>query len=193
MGTSPIFPAGSLFGSLARNWWVVLLFGLLAIVFGVLTVISPVRTAALLAMWLGVMALVEGVVVLVAAFSGSAPVSRGWAVFYALVSIAFGVLALINPLATASVLLLFLAAWLVVGGIYRIIFAIRVRKQIRGEWMLVLSGLLAVALGVMFALNPLSGLIVTSLWIGALALVYGVLQVIAAFRLRSLGKSAGAM
>jgi len=193
MGTSPIFPAGSLFGSLARNWWVVLLFGLLAIVFGVLTVMSPVRTAALLAMWLGVMALVEGVVVLVAAFSGSAPVSRRWAVFYALVSIAFGVLALINPLATASVLLLFLAAWLVVGGIYRIIFAIRVRKQIRGEWMLVLSGLLAVALGVMFALNPLSGLIVTSLWIGALALVYGVLQVIAAFRLRSLGKSAGAM
>ncbi|WP_313317361.1 HdeD family acid-resistance protein [Stenotrophomonas sp.] len=186
MGASPIFPAGSLFGTLARNWWVVLLFGLLAIVFGVLTLISPVRTAAMLAVWLGVMAIVEGVVALVAAFSGSAPVSRGWAVFYALVSIAFGVLAVINPLVTASVLLLFLAAWLVVGGIYRIIFAIRVRKQIRGEWMLVLSGLLAVVLGVMFALNPLSGLIVTSLWIGALALVYGVLQVVAAFRLRAL-------
>lgn len=188
MNGSPVFPAGSLFGTLSRNWWVVLLFGLLAVVFGVLTLMSPVRTAAVLAWWLGIMAIVEGVVVLAAAISGSAPVSRGWAVFYALVSIAFGVLAILNPLATASVLLLFLAAWLVVGGIYRIIFAIRVRRQIRGEWMLILSGLLAIALGVMFAVNPLSGLVVTSLWIGALALVYGVLQVIAAFRLRALGR-----
>ena len=88
-----------------------------------------------------------------------------------------------------SLLLYFLAAWLVVGGIYRIVYALRVRKQIQGEWLLILSGLLAVVLGFMFAANPLSGLVVTSLWIGALALVYGVLQVIVAFRLRTLGKA----
>lgn len=181
--------AGSLFGMMSRNWWVVLLFGLLAVVFGVLAVMAPVSTAAALAWWLGVMAVAEGIVVIIGLFTGSAPVSKGWAVFYALVSIAFGVLAILNPLATASVLLLFLAAWLVVGGIYRIIFAIRVRKRIQGEWLLILSGLLAVLLGVMFALNPLSGLVVTSLWIGVLALFYGVLQIIAAFKLRSLGKT----
>ncbi|WP_449465520.1 HdeD family acid-resistance protein [Stenotrophomonas humi] len=188
MGASTGFPVGTLLSAVSRNWWVVLLFGLFAVVFGVLAVMAPLRTAALLAWWLGVMAVVEGVVVLAAAIKGSAPVSRGWAVFYALVSIAFGVLAILNPLATASVLLLFLAAWLVVAGIYRIVFAIRVRKQIQGEWLLIVSGLLAVALGAMFALNPLSGLVVTSLWIGVLALVYGVLQIIVAFRLRSLGK-----
>jgi len=55
---------------------------------------------------------------------------------------------------------------------------------------MMLSGLLAVVLGVLFALNPLSGLMVTSLWIGAMALVYGVLQVVAAFRLRRLGRMA---
>lgn len=190
MSGNPSFPAGPLFGALSRHWWVVLLFGLFAVAFGVLALMAPVRTAAVLAMWLGVMAIVEGVVALASAIGGSAPVSRGWAVFYALVSIAFGVLALLNPLATASVLLLFLAAWLVVGGIYRIVFAIRVRRHIRGEWLLILSGLLAVALGVMFALNPLGGLMVTSLWIGAMALVYGVLQVVVAFRLRSLGRTA---
>ena len=181
MNGNPGFPSDTLLGALSRRWWVVLLFGLFAVAFGVLALIAPVRTAAVLAMWLGVMAIVEG---------GSAPVSRGWTVFYALVSIAFGVLALLNPLATASVLLLFVAAWLVVGGIYRIVFAIRVRKHIRGEWLLIVSGLLAVVLGVLFALNPLGGLMVTSLWIGAMALVYGVLQVVAAFRLRRLGRTA---
>ncbi len=190
MNGNPDFPAGPLFGTLSRHWWVVLLFGLFAVAFGVLALMAPVRTAAVLAMWLGVMAIVEGVVALASAIGGSAPVSRGWAVFYALVSLAFGVLAILNPLAMASVLLLFLAAWLVVGGIYRIVFAIRVRRHIRGEWLLVLSGLLAVALGVMFALNPLGGLMVTSLWIGAMALVYGVLQVVVAFRLRRLGRTA---
>ncbi|MEG1681218.1 MAG: hypothetical protein RR326_14065 [Stenotrophomonas sp.] len=39
----------------------------------------------------------------------------------------------------------------------------------------------------------MAGLAVTSLWIGVLALIYGVLQIVAAFRLRSLGKSIGAM
>ncbi|MCL7715831.1 HdeD family acid-resistance protein [Stenotrophomonas sp. CPCC 101365] len=180
----------SLFGALSRHWWVVLLFGLFAVAFGILALMAPMRTAAVLAIWLGAMALVEGVVALAAAIGGSAPVSRGWTVFYALVSIAFGLLALFNPLATASILLLFVAAWLIVGGIYRIVFAMRVRRHIRGEWLLVLSGLLAVALGVLFALNPLAGLVVTSLWIGAMALVYGVLQVVVAFRLRALGRAA---
>lgn len=189
MSSNPVFPAGPMLGTLSKNWWVVLLFGLLAIAFGVMTLMSPMSTAAFLAWWLGVMAIVEGVIALAAAFGGSAPVSRGWAVFYGLVSVAFGILAILNPLATAGVLLLFLAAWLIVGGIYRIVFAIRVRKHIQGEWMLILSGLLAVLLGVMFAMSPASGLVVTSLWIGALALVYGVLQVIAAFRLRTLAKT----
>ena len=77
---------------------------------------------------------------------------------------------------------------LLLAGVYRIVFAIRVRKLIRDEWILILSGALAGLLGLLFALNPLSGLTVASLWIGAMALIYGVLQVLVAFRLRALGK-----
>ena len=120
---------------------------------------------------------------------GSAPVSRGWAVFYALVSLAFGIMATLDPLNMAGTLLLLVAVWLAISGIYRIVFAIRVRKRARHEWLLILSGLLAVLMGVLFALYPLSGLVVTTLWIGASALIYGVLQVVAAFRLRRLGKA----
>lgn len=173
---------------LSRNWWVVLLFGLLAILFGVLTLFAPIATAAVLVLWMGALAIVEGVVALAAAIGGSAPISRGWAVFYALLSIGFGILAMLDPLGMASALMLVLAAWLLVAGVYRIVFALRVRREIEGEWLLILSGALAVLLGVLFAINPLSGLVVTSLWIGATVLVYGVLQVVVAFRLRRLGK-----
>jgi hypothetical protein len=102
---------------------------------------------------------------------------------YAVASIVFGLLAIWHPLAVVNVLLIFLAAWLIVAGIYRIVFAIRVRKEIRGEWMIALSGVLAVVLGVLFAAYPVAGLLTVAIWIGAAALVYGVLQVIAGVRM----------
>ena len=80
----------------------------------------------------------------------------------------------------------FLAAWLIVAGVYRIIFAIRVRKEIEGEWLIALSGVLAIVLGGLYVINPVGGLAVTTIWIGAAAIVYGVLQIIAAFKVRRL-------
>lgn len=91
---------------------------------------------------------------------------------------------MLKPLAMASAVLLLVAAWLLVAGVFRIVMAISWRRQIRGEGWLILSGALAVLLAVMFALNPLAGIAVTAMWIGALALVYGVFQIVAAFRLR---------
>ena len=175
---------------IGRSWWVVLLYGIIGVIFGVLAIMQPVEAAAALAWAAGVMALVEAAVSVVALFSKDAPVSKGWLAFYAVISLVFGVLAVMNPLIMAGSLVIVLGLWLSIAGIYRIVFAIRVRKHIRGEWLLIVSGLLAVVLGVLFALNPLGGLMVTSLWIGAMALVYGVLQVVVAFRLRRLGRTA---
>ncbi|OUL31505.1 hypothetical protein BV378_01940 [Nostoc sp. RF31YmG] len=174
--------------SLGRSWWVLLLYGLLAVLFGLIAVTRPVAAAAALAWALGVMALAEGLVSLLAVFDKQVAISKGWLAVYALVSIVFGLLTVFNPVATAGVLLLFLAAWLIVAGVYRIIFAIRVRKEIRGEWLIALSGVLAIVLGVLYVLNPAGGLAVTTIWIGAAAIVYGVLQITAAFRVRRLNQ-----
>ena len=170
-------------GALAPSWWVLLIYGLVAIGFGVMAITSPVSAAIGLAWAMGLMALIEGAISLFALF-GRTPISKGWLALYGVASVVFGLLALLNPVATASVLVLLLAAWLIVGGLHRIVFAIRVRQQIEGEWLLILSGVLAIVLGVLFAANPLAGMAVTSLWIGIGALVYGVLQVMAAFKLR---------
>ncbi|MFT3761698.1 MAG: HdeD family acid-resistance protein [Pseudoxanthomonas sp.] len=187
MSTQP--PISSPLALLGRGWWILLVYGLFAVLFGLVALTRPVAASAGLAWAIGVLALAEGVVSLFALFDRATVVSKGWLAFYAVASIAFGLLTVFNPLATAGVLLLFLAAWLIVGGIYRIVFAIRVRKEIRGEWLIVLSGALAIVLGVLFVLNPLSGIVVTTLWIGAFALVYGIFQIVAAFRVRRLKAS----
>ena len=166
-----------------RTGWLLVIYGVISVLFGLSALIWPGSTVVALAWAFGIMALAEGIASLFALFHRQVAVSRGWLVLYALASIVFGLLAIMHPLAVANVLLLFLAAWLIVAGIYRIVFAIRVRKEIKGEWMIALSGVLAILLGVMFVAYPIAGLLTLAIWIGAAALIYGVLQLIAGVRM----------
>ncbi|MFC3815449.1 HdeD family acid-resistance protein [Lysobacter sp. GCM10012299] len=178
-----------LLASLGRSWWVLVVYGVIAVLFGISAFAWPGSTAIAIAWAFGVMALAEGVISLVALFRKDVTVSKAWLAVYAIASIAFGLMAVMHPLAVAGVLLLLLAVWLVIAGIWRIVLAIRVRKEIEGEWLIALSGVLAIALGVMFFVHPAAGLVTVALWIGVVALVYGVLQIIAGFRLRKLAKA----
>ena len=179
--------SAALFAGLGRSWWVLVLYGAIAVLFGIFAFVWPAKTAVAMAWAFGVMALAEGILSVFALFRREVSVSRGWLALYALTSIVFGLLAVIHPVATAGILLLFVAAWLIVAGVYRIVLAIRIRKEITGEWMIALSGVLAIILGVMFVASPAAGLITVALWMGLGAIVYGVLQIIAGFRLRKLG------
>lgn len=167
-----------------RSWWVSVLFGLIGIAFGLLTLAKPFQALVAMAWAFGILALADGIASLLALFDKRVAIPKLWLLFYAVASIAFGLIAISNPKATAGILFLMLAIWLIIAGVFRVIFAIRVRKEIVGEWLIALSGVLAIVLGVLFLRNPAIGLFTTALWIGAGALVYGVLQVFAGFRFR---------
>ena len=167
-----------------RSWWVSVLFGLIGIAFGLLTLAKPFQALVAMAWAFGILALADGIASLLALFDKRVAIPKLWLLFYAVASIAFGLIAISNPKATAGILFLMLAIWLIIAGVFRVIFAIRVRKEIVGEWLIALSGVLAIVLGVLFLRNPAIGLFPTALWIGAGALVYGVLQVFAGFRFR---------
>jgi uncharacterized membrane protein HdeD (DUF308 family) len=166
-----------------RTGWLLVIYGVISVLFGLSALIWPGSTILALAWAFGIMALAEGIASVFALFQRQGAISRGWLALYALASIVFGLLAIMHPLAVANVLLLFIAAWLIVAGIYRIVFAIRVRKAIKGEWMIALSGVLAIALGVVFVAYPAAGLLTLAIWIGAAALVYGVLQLMIGVRM----------
>ena len=70
----------------------------------------------------------------------------------------------------------------------RIIWAVRVRKEIDNEWLLILGGVISVALGVLLVMAPVAGVLVGAIWIGIGALIYGLLQIWAAFQIRKLNK-----
>jgi len=103
--------------------------------------------------------------------------------------IAVGVCAVLWPRITAVALVYFIAAWAIVAGIGEIAAAIRLRKVVADEWLLLLTGVLSVGFGIGLALFPGAGALALIIWIGAVAIVIGVLRIIVALRLRGLQKT----
>ena len=176
-------------GTLSRNWWLFLLRGLAGIIFGIITFIAPGISLAALVLLFGAYALLDGGFALWSAIRRRGQ-DRWWVLLLqGILGIAAGVLTLTLPAISALALLYVIAAWALVTGALEIAAAIRLRKVIAREWLLVLSGIASIVLGVLLALNPAAGALAVALWIGAYALVTGALLVGLSFRLRSWGKA----
>jgi uncharacterized membrane protein HdeD (DUF308 family) len=172
---------------LARNWWVVALRGVFAIIFGVLAIVWPGITLLALITLFGAYALVDGIFAVIAGIASYGRNERWWAVLLeGIAGIILGVLTFLWPGTTALVLVYFIAAWALITGVFEIAAAIRLRKEIQGEWMMVLSGILSIVFGLFLVIAPGAGALGLTLVIGAYAIVFGILLIILAFRLRKL-------
>ncbi len=181
-------------GVLAANWPLLLVRGVLAIVFGLLTfLVSPPLTLAVLVLLFGAYSIVDGLVAVVVAFGLRA--QRGFASLLVggLAGIAAGIVTVFYPAITAVALLALIAAWAVVTGIMQIAAAIALRKELTGEWRLVLAGVLSVVFGVLMVLNPAAGALAFVWLIGFYALFFGTLLVVLAARLRHLSRAVPAI
>lgn len=168
--------------TMSEHWWVVLLRGVLAILFGILAFAWPGLSLLILVTLVGVYALFDGVFAVVAGVKGK------WTslVILGVLGIAVGLMALLRPGVTAISLIWILAVWIMVAGAMQVGNALRLRKEVQGEWLWILSGVLMIGLGVIFFLNPGAGLLSITWLIASLAIVWGVLLVMLSFKLKGL-------
>lgn len=174
---------------LAANWWALALRGLCGVLFGILAFILPGAAIAAIVLVFGAYALLEGVFSVVAAIRARHEYPR-WGSLLALgvVGILAGIWAFVAPAMTALALVMLVAAWAVITGMLEIAAAIRLRKSIRGEWLLALGGLVSIVFGVALWLAPIAGAVVLAWWIGAYMLIAGAVQIGLALRLRRWGR-----
>lgn len=172
----------SMLYSLAESWWALVLRGVAVVLFGILAVLLPGVAVLALVFAFGAYALADGVLALVAGIRGS---GRRWVLLVeGLVGIVAGLLALVLPGVTIEVLLYLIAAWTVIIGLLEILAAIWLRREIEGEWTLILGGILSVIVGVGLAVLPRLILLPVVWVVGVYALIFGVALIAAALRVR---------
>jgi uncharacterized membrane protein HdeD (DUF308 family) len=172
--------------TLAHNWWILALRGLCAIIFGILAFAWPGVTLGVLVLLYGAYALVDGVLAIVAVLSKRQESGLPWwaLLLEGLLGIAAGIVTFVWPGITALFLLFLIAGWAIVTGVFEIIAAIRLRKEIEGELWLALSGIVSIIFGVLLFVRPGAGALTVVWLIGAYAIFFGIFLLALAFRLK---------
>ena len=170
-------------------WWLLLLRGLVAILFGVLTWLQPGISLAALVLLFGAYSLADGILGVWAAITERKQHEDWWVLLlWGFVGIGVGIMTFLVPGVTALALLFYIAIWATASGVLQIVVAIRLRREIADEWLLLLAGLLSVAFGVLLMIRPAEGALAVLWLIGAYAIFFGALLVILSFKARSFGR-----
>jgi uncharacterized membrane protein HdeD (DUF308 family) len=166
-----------------RDWWLIAIRGIAAILFGLAAFVWPGLTLELLVLLFAAYVLIDGVLSIVAFVRR--PGQPPSMLVGGIVSIAAGVVALIFPgLAALSVVLL-IAAWAILTGLAEIALTFRLHERLTVELLWILAGIASIVFGIVLIVFPAAGALALVWFIGAYALFFGVLLVILGFSLRA--------
>jgi len=171
--------------TLTRHWWVLAVRGGVAVLFGLLALIWPGITVLALVLLFGAYALVDGVLALYTALANrpEAQGRRGWLALEGVAGVLAAIGAVVWPGITALALLYLIAAWALVTGVAEIVAAIRLRREIQGEWLMALSGVLSIVFGLLAFFYPTAGALAVVWLIATYAIVFGVVLLVLAFQM----------
>src|SRR4029077_18500069 len=173
--------------TLKRHWWVPVIRGIVAIVFGIIAFTHPGLAATTLVLFFGAWVLIDGIFRVVSAIGHRASdPDWGWHLVIGLLGIIVGLLTFHAPGITALALVIYIAAWALMIGASEIAIAVKMRREIKGEWFLILMGLASIVFAVLLLWNQIAGDAAVILLISWYAVVLGVLAIFFGFRLRGL-------
>jgi uncharacterized membrane protein HdeD (DUF308 family) len=177
----------------SEAWWLVLLRGIALLILGGLLLSRPGITVLVLVQFLGAYFFVDGTLSVFKSITGRKYMQGwGWGIFMGILEILAGIIVFAHPLASAIVtgsFLVYLIAFMaILFGIFGIVTGIQVRKEVKGEWAMIVGGVLAVIFGLILITNPQASVSVYLTLMGILAVIGGIIEIIASLMLRKVGK-----
>jgi len=173
--------------TLVRNWWVIALRGLVALVLGVVMLLMP-STAAVgfLIMFIGAYAIVDGVFALSIAIINKPPhKDRLWMVIEGIIGIVAGIAIFVAPMLAAFILLYVVAFWAFMTGLFEIIWSIAQWKHLPDNWLMFLGGLFSTLLGIFIFYNVAFGVAFVVVVTAVYLILFGVLLIALGFSLKN--------
>ena len=183
--------------AISKYWWVFALRGLITIAFGFAALLWPALTIGVMVLLFGFFALFEGLLTILTSF-GKGDEKGGWTLLLegvvgllvcVIVLLGTSIGSILWPKVAAAMLIYYIAGWAMLAGLFKIITAFRIRKEVKGEWMLGLNGLVSILVGVILILRPEAGVLAVAWLIGILAIIVGILQLLLGLKFRGMGSS----
>jgi uncharacterized membrane protein HdeD (DUF308 family) len=166
--------------------------GVIGILFGIGAFVWPGATLAALVIVFGAYVFVDGIFAVAAGIGMRRQLNLWWLVLLeGVAGIILGLLTFRSPDITALILLSFIAAWSIITGIFEIATALRLRKLIANQWLLILSGVVSIIFGILLIAQPSAGAISIVWLLGGHALIFGMLTLMLALRLRGMREKLG--
>ena len=177
---------------IGRHWGWVLAFGGITALAGLITLAWPGRTLVVVAVLFGIQLVVAGIFRFVAAFAteDESGVARVLLALLGVLSIIVGVYALRHILITIATLGLLLGIFWIVNGAVET-FAALSHRAMPGRTWTILMGVLSVLAGVVVLASPSTSLLALALVLSFWLLLFGVMEIMLAFQLRSATQSRG--
>jgi uncharacterized membrane protein HdeD (DUF308 family) len=170
---------------LARNWWAVALRGVAGILFGIIALLAPVAAMLSLALLFAAYLLVDGVFAMVAAVRAAQHHER-WGLLLAegVLDLVMGVVVFMFPGGAVLGFVLATAVWALLTGGLMLVASFRLHET-HGRLWLALGGVVSLIWGALLVISPLIGAFVLTWWLGAYAIVFGIVLLVLGFRLRA--------
>jgi uncharacterized membrane protein HdeD (DUF308 family) len=171
--------------ALARNWWAIAIRGVAGIVFGVIALLVPAAAMLTLIWFFAAYLLIDGVFAIVASVRAAEHHQRwGLLALEGVLDLAMGVVIWLFPGLGILAVVLIMAGWALVTGALMLISSFRLHGT-HGRLWLAFGGIVSLVWGVVLAAAPLIGAVVLTWWLGIYAVMFGIMLLVLAFRLRS--------
>jgi len=172
----------------AKNWWLMLLKGIVLIVLSFFVFKHPIASLVGLATFIGVALLLTGIFLIIASIMvREVDDNWGWRLFGGIIDVIFAIVLLSNPGITAAVLPFVVGFWVIVSGVTAFSGSFQDKKEGDSNWWLsMLGGLLAIVFGWFVMTDLFTGAVAITIWIGLGLLILGIINIVVSLRLKKL-------
>ena len=175
----------------SKNWWLVLIKGIILIILAFVIFRHPVGTLVGITFYMGIGLLLTGIALIIAAIAARNDMENwGWRLAEGILDALIGIMLLANPGITAAVIPFLIGFWAFFNGILLFVGSFGSKKAGNGNWWLeLIAGILTVIIGYGITFNPVVGIFTITTFIGISLLIVGFFNVVLSFDLRKIHKA----
>ncbi len=173
-----------------KYWWLVLIKGIILVLLSFFIFRHPVSALVGLALYIGISLMITGVLLVITGLSNRKEDDQwGWKLAEGIMDVVFAFVLLSNPAITATVFPFVVGFWMIFYGIMMFVGSFGNKKAgDKSWWMNLLGGILNVFVGYIIMNDIIAGAFAITFWIGTGVLIFGIVNISAAFRMKSLAK-----